>query len=244
LIKLYDACSVGLGDTRSHSFTAAQLSKAKVEEEDYIQMHTSTSSTPELSTSTTGNLFMTCKYIVSFCFSDIFATGSRRQKPALPSKPSSTARKHPGTFSATTTQLSPLLQRMSRSYSFDNILNLDSNDNWSGPVDDKHSPKTPRNVLFGNIHANTNASNNSKVHSDDQTDYVDLEKTMQTYVAVASYTAQTDICLSFNVGDHCVLLKTTNERWWLVNIGGTEGWVPGTFWDASMKVSKVPKHIP
>lgn len=122
---------------------------------------------------------------------------------------------------------------MSRSHSFDNILNLDSHDNWSSPAEDKHSPKTLRHAVFENIHANTNASNNSS----DQTDYVDLEKALQTYVAVASYTAQTDGCLSFNAGDHCVLLKTTNERWWLVNIGGTEGWVPGTFWDASTKVS-------
>jgi len=174
-----------------------------------------------------------------FCFLDIFATDPRRKKPALPSKPSLAARKRPETSSATTTQLSPLLKRMSRCHSFDNILNLDSNDSWSSPVEDKHSPKTPRNVLFGNIHANTNASNNSKAPSDDHIDYIDLEKTMQTYVAVASYTAQTNICLSFNAGDHCVLLKTTNERWWLVNIGGIEGWVPGTFWDASMKVSKI-----
>jgi len=43
-----------VGDVRSRSYTAVQLAQAKVDEEDYIQMHTSTSSTPELSTPNTG----------------------------------------------------------------------------------------------------------------------------------------------------------------------------------------------
>ena len=49
-------CSLGfaVGDARSRSYTAFQLVQAKLEEEDYVQMHTSASSTPELSTPSTG----------------------------------------------------------------------------------------------------------------------------------------------------------------------------------------------
>ena len=52
----------------------------------------------------------------------------------------------------------------------------------------------------------------------------------KTYVAMSSYTSQTEGCLSFNAGDKCVLIQQKQEGWWLVNIGGREGWTPGEYW--------------
>ena len=127
---------------------------------------------------------------------------------------------------------------MSRSHSFDNILDVG---------DKKISPKTSRHVLFGSVvRSNTNASNNSKASSaenfsEDQGDsYVELERrpvTIETYTALESYVAQSDICLAFKTGDCCALLKKASKNWWLVNIGGKEGWVPGSYWTPTSHVS-------
>lgn len=51
----------------------------------------------------------------------------------------------------------------------------------------------------------------------------------KTYIAIADYKSQADGCLSFNEGDRCVLVSSAGE-WWLVNIGGREGWTPAEFW--------------
>lgn len=175
--------------------------------------------------------------------SDIFATGPRHKKkpPIVPSKPSSSVRRPYGSGSAAT-QLSPLLKRMSRSHSFDNILDMGSPTDWTAIIDRKDSPKIPRHMIFSSVRANTNASNNRKASSgEDQNDnYVKLERrpmTIETFTALESYVAQSDICLSFNTGDCCALLMKTNQNWWLVNIGGKEGWVPGNYWKSSSQVS-------
>ena len=52
----------------------------------------------------------------------------------------------------------------------------------------------------------------------------------KTYVSISSYTSETEGCLSFNEGDRCVLIQQNKEGWWLVNIGGREGWTPGEYW--------------
>ncbi len=51
----------------------------------------------------------------------------------------------------------------------------------------------------------------------------------KTFVSVSNYISQTEGCLSFSVGDKCVLIQQT-DGWWLVNIGGQEGWTPGEYW--------------
>ena len=178
----------------------------------------------------------------------IFATGPRRKKnPSVtPSKPLPYAKRQTTSTDATT-QLSPLLKRMSRSHSFDNILDIGLPSDWAAVIDKKKgSPKTRRQMIFGSIvRSNTNASNNSKAStnstsSEEQSDnYVELNRRqlVETFTAVESYVAQSDICLSFNTGDCCALLRKTDQNWWLVNIGGKEGWVPGTFWTSSSQVS-------
>ena len=134
---------------------------------------------------------------------------------------------------------------MSRSHSFDNILDIGLPSDWSAIVDKKKgSPKSNRQMMFGSVvRSNTNASNNSKAStnsSEEQGDnYVELNRTtlVETFTAVEAYVAQSDICLSFNTDDCCALLRKTDQNWWLVNIGGKEGWVPGTFWTPSSHVS-------
>lgn len=186
---------------------------------------------------------------------DIFATGPRRKKtqPRTPSKPSPYHSKRGQAPTDSNTQPSPLVNRMSRSHSFDNILDIGSSSDWAAITDKKESPKVPRQVVFGSvIRSNTNASNNSKVTSsnngnyDDQNDnYIELNRrpAIETFTAVEGYTAQSDICLTFNTGDCCALLQKTDQNWWLVNIGGKEGWVPGTFWTSSSHVSSICDHV-
>ena len=62
---------------------------------------------------------------------------------------------------------------------------------------------------------------------------------LKTYVAMSDYQSQDDGCLSFQAGDKCVLLRKTNDGWWLVNIGGREGWTPEGFWKEEAWVSHV-----
>lgn len=175
---------------------------------------------------------------------DVFGTCPRRKKnlPTVPSKPASlisTKRSHGSNNTTSNTQLSPLLHRVSRSHSFDNILDIVSPD---------ESPKISRQMILGSmIRPNTNASNNSKANSsslgeDSGDNYIELERradipAIETFTALENYVAQSDICLSFNAGNCCALLKKTKQNWWLVNIGGKEGWVPGSFWESSSQVS-------
>ena len=62
---------------------------------------------------------------------------------------------------------------------------------------------------------------------------------LKTYVAMSDYQSQDDGCLSFQAGDKCVLLRKTKDGWWLVNIGGREGWTPEGFWKEEAWVSHV-----
>ena len=58
----------------------------------------------------------------------------------------------------------------------------------------------------------------------------------RTFVAVDSYSPQAEGCLSFSAGDKCVLIQKTPNGWWLVNLGGREGWVPGEYWNEEIRV--------
>ena len=58
----------------------------------------------------------------------------------------------------------------------------------------------------------------------------------KTYVAIEQYQSQGEGCLSFREGDKCVLVNSVGP-WWLVNIGGREGWTPAEFWQADQRVS-------
>ena len=60
---------------------------------------------------------------------------------------------------------------------------------------------------------------------------------VKTYIALSSYTSQVAGCISFSVGDKCVLVQgAKNDEWWLVNIGGKEGWAPANYWQEDMRV--------
>ena len=60
---------------------------------------------------------------------------------------------------------------------------------------------------------------------------------VKTYIALSSYTSQVAGCISFSIGDKCVLVQgTKNDKWWLVNIGGKEGWAPANYWQEDMRV--------
>ncbi len=66
--------------------------------------------------------------------------------------------------------------------------------------------------------------------------------TPKTYIAIESYASQASGCLSFNAGDRCMLVRQSNGGWWYVNLGGTEGWTPGDFWqEDSTKVCNTYK---
>lgn len=41
------------------------------------------------------------------------------------------------------------------------------------------------------------------------------------------------------MGEKCVLVKQAAGGWWLVNIGGEEGWTPGEFWEEDHRVKTV-----
>lgn len=60
---------------------------------------------------------------------------------------------------------------------------------------------------------------------------------LKTYVALSDYQSDLPGCLSFQAGDKCVLLRKTQDGWWLVNIGGREGWTPEGFWREEQRVS-------
>lgn len=60
---------------------------------------------------------------------------------------------------------------------------------------------------------------------------------VKTFMALSSYTSQVAGCISFSAGDKCVLVqKSNNNKWWLVNIGGKEGWTPADYWQEDMRV--------
>ena len=61
----------------------------------------------------------------------------------------------------------------------------------------------------------------------------------KTYIAIEGYESQAPGCLSFNAGDHCVLVRQSSGGWWYVNIGGREGWTPGDFWEEDKRVSEL-----
>lgn len=65
----------------------------------------------------------------------------------------------------------------------------------------------------------------------------------KTYVAVADYTGETEGCLQFKVGDKCVLVQLASNGWWLVNIGGKEGWTPAVFWEEQERVRDGDMHV-
>ncbi len=51
------------------------------------------------------------------------------------------------------------------------------------------------------------------------------------YVAVFAYSATSDRCVSFSVGDKCNLIKKNEETgWWLVKVDDKVGWAPGNYW--------------
>ena len=60
---------------------------------------------------------------------------------------------------------------------------------------------------------------------------------VKTYMALSSYTSQAAGCISFSAGDKCVLVQRSHDnKWWLVNIGGKEGWAPADYWQEDMRV--------
>ena len=63
----------------------------------------------------------------------------------------------------------------------------------------------------------------------------------KTYVAIENYQSQGEGCLSFREGDRCVLVNSVGGGWWLVNIGGKEGWTPAEFWQEDHRVSH--RHV-
>lgn len=51
------------------------------------------------------------------------------------------------------------------------------------------------------------------------------------YIAVFAFSAASDRCVSFSVGDKCNLIKKNEETgWWLVKVGDKVGWAPGDYW--------------
>ena len=74
---------------------------------------------------------------------------------------------------------------------------------------------------------------------------------LKSYVALSSYQSSVNGSLSFQAGDKCVRRRTTPDGWWLVNIGGREGWTPEAYWKEEAWVSvchlcvlvSVPRHI-
>ena len=239
---------------RSHTSVQKATTPQRPEDDDYIKMDSTVTSPPLDHRGMYKSLciiFM-CIYMHLIFILDIFATDPRRKKnrSVVPSKPQPYAkRSNPSPDSST--RLSPLLHRMSRSHSFNNILDLgDDSPDWASIVDKRESTRASRPMMFGSvIRSNTNASNNSKVStnsSEESSDnYIELRQRplIETFTAVEGYVAPSDICLSFNTGDCCALLRKTDQKWWLVNIGGKEGWVPGSFWMPSSHVSNNSKII-
>lgn len=66
---------------------------------------------------------------------------------------------------------------------------------------------------------------------------------LKTYVALSSYTSQAAGCISFSTGDKCVLVQKTKDGWWLVNIGGGEGWTPAEYWQEEIRVSTTEQSV-
>ena len=60
---------------------------------------------------------------------------------------------------------------------------------------------------------------------------------LKTYVAMSNYQSRVTNSLNFQAGDKCVLLRKTEDGWWLVNIGGREGWTPEAYWREETRVS-------
>ena len=72
---------------------------------------------------------------------------------------------------------------------------------------------------------------------------LEVHQLPKTYVSVASYTSQAKECLSFAMGDKCVLIQQSTDGWWLVNIGGQDGWVPGEYWKEDCVSLTTTMHV-
>ena len=62
---------------------------------------------------------------------------------------------------------------------------------------------------------------------------------LKSYVAISSYQSSVSGSLTFQAGDKCVRLRMTPDGWWLVNIGGREGWAPEAYWKEEAWVSEM-----
>lgn len=59
------------------------------------------------------------------------------------------------------------------------------------------------------------------------------------YVAIFSFTAKADGCISFKAGDKCELVRQAKDSgWWLVQIDNKSGWTPANYWKEVKKVSR------
>lgn len=64
-----------------------------------------------------------------------------------------------------------------------------------------------------------------------------IEKMQKRYMAVHSYTAPKEGCLSFSAGETCTVKQKKSDGWWLVRVGEREGWTPGNYWKEESRVS-------
>ena len=64
-----------------------------------------------------------------------------------------------------------------------------------------------------------------------------IERMQRRYIAVHSYTAPNEGCLSFSAGDMCTVKQKKGDGWWLVRVGEKEGWTPGNYWKEENRVS-------
>ena len=66
-----------------------------------------------------------------------------------------------------------------------------------------------------------------------------IEKMQKRYIAVHSYTAPKEGCLSLSAGDMGTVKQKKSDGWWLVRVGDKEGWTPGNYWKEDSRVSIV-----
>lgn len=125
--------------------------------------------------------------------------------------------------------------------------------NKTGKGKQNFEPQAPHHVLQSSTppsgsspeHPSITHTTSVPIHSASQpTQSANKSLHLKTYVALSDYQSDIAGCLSFQEGDKCVLLRKTLDGWWLVNIGGREGWTPEGFWKEEAWVSPAHTECP
>ena len=102
------------------------------------------------------------------------------------------------------------------------------------------SPASPSDLPLSPLRQSKGQDSGSEVQARREQLLSKMIERMQTrFIALHSYTAPNDGCMSFSAGAMCTVKQKKSDGWWLVRVGDKEGWTPGNYWKEDTKVSKI-----